>query len=664
MIMNVNGGPPSHFHKKYDRYGSDETNFNTPLTPEEERDFQKWRMSLPIALQSDYDYDLRGAYINGYGPDENQHMTDLFKKPNHPTFSNESYYSTPEHPGGTWDGDIFIPTGAQIKKMMESAKNNTPSKMIDYNIMPVDKTRADTKYTNIYDDNKAVSNLKSQGGPLQSRTFGYNPYNANLTYPWMRQYARGGKLPEMYQSYGKYKKLRKKNPYFTQEFKDKSEWKAARDIYIDNARSVLHSLNDFNRKAPLFSEEHPYTLSEVNVKPNEEFLAELYGRPSMYMFPQGPEYWKEIYDRYQKIAPEYDYDRFIKNQMSQGVPEEDADEKYWDIETPGWREARAYNQYIMEHPEKIIAPNVRGEQGIEMVSPLLGTYLKYINPLSSAVYWTGKGLLEDGLNGGISNLAMAVIPGVYGRGKFLRAAEDGLGYTGAVANATESVGENVARATTEVASNNGQNTIKWLFNKFNDAGDNALENFYTRIGGDIYQSRNRLFTEGKKSDVFIPKGALDGTELRYYGREVSGKDKQFKKSLKSGVLPQGAKPENYYRVPTESLLTKKTNLMSGLYTGIGPELPLMTESEYANQFGWLNDVLNTQLKVKGHSHPIYYNPITQQTYNSYLKNGFRLGLGTAATGVAAGLGIKLGVDKYNKNKYTKERNIDYDFLYE
>src|SRR5262245_39669562 len=39
-----------------------------------------------------YDYDLRGAFKSGAAADERGHLTDQFKKPNHPTFSDQSQY--------------------------------------------------------------------------------------------------------------------------------------------------------------------------------------------------------------------------------------------------------------------------------------------------------------------------------------------------------------------------------------------------------------------------------------------------------------------------------------------------------------------------------------------------------------------------------------------
>lgn len=110
-----------YFPTTYERHGSLVTNYNTQLTPEEEVKFQKWRKSLPSNLQSDYDYDLRGAYINGYRPDENGHLPDLFKKPNHPTFSYESYYSNQNQTGGYWkDDDTFVPS--PFNKQVEASQ--------------------------------------------------------------------------------------------------------------------------------------------------------------------------------------------------------------------------------------------------------------------------------------------------------------------------------------------------------------------------------------------------------------------------------------------------------------------------------------------------------------------------------------------------------------
>jgi len=76
--------------------------------------YDKWRNSLPKNLQSTEDYDLQG-YYKKYGDKAigaNGHLTDEFKKPNHPTFSNESIYYNDKtrNKAGFWtDNDVYIP---------------------------------------------------------------------------------------------------------------------------------------------------------------------------------------------------------------------------------------------------------------------------------------------------------------------------------------------------------------------------------------------------------------------------------------------------------------------------------------------------------------------------------------------------------------------------
>lgn len=91
--------------------------------PPDDRDYQAWRAKLPKELQYEGDYDLRGFY--GKHPDftaaPGQHMTDEFKRPNHPTFSDESRYYNPQtaYLGGHWDGDVFIPNDTRYKKRVD-----------------------------------------------------------------------------------------------------------------------------------------------------------------------------------------------------------------------------------------------------------------------------------------------------------------------------------------------------------------------------------------------------------------------------------------------------------------------------------------------------------------------------------------------------------------
>jgi len=104
--------------------------FNTPLSEENEIRFQNWLnqniKKYNIDLSKDLEtYDLRGFWINGGYSDEafrqrKGHAPDTYKKPSHPTFSNESIYSNKDMPGGTWDystgKEVFVPAPWQRKK--------------------------------------------------------------------------------------------------------------------------------------------------------------------------------------------------------------------------------------------------------------------------------------------------------------------------------------------------------------------------------------------------------------------------------------------------------------------------------------------------------------------------------------------------------------------
>lgn len=87
--------------------------------------FEDWLGLLPQGMdRSGRDYDLRGAYAAGLMPGENGHLPDLFKLPNHPTFSDGSRYSVPGQMGGHWtapppgtgpDGWTYAPSPDQLR---------------------------------------------------------------------------------------------------------------------------------------------------------------------------------------------------------------------------------------------------------------------------------------------------------------------------------------------------------------------------------------------------------------------------------------------------------------------------------------------------------------------------------------------------------------------
>lgn len=82
-------------------------------------------------------YDYR-TYYNSVTPYERNlirfapqgtHFTDIGKTPKHPTFSNESIYSNKKHPGGTWNGNVFVPNiwqfGNNGNKVRNKYMNNS-----------------------------------------------------------------------------------------------------------------------------------------------------------------------------------------------------------------------------------------------------------------------------------------------------------------------------------------------------------------------------------------------------------------------------------------------------------------------------------------------------------------------------------------------------------
>lgn len=90
----------------------------TPLTQDEEVQFQQWK-KFYAPKDSGADYDLRGAFKAGLQPDRSTgHWPDTYKKPNHPTFSDQSVYSSlVGTKPGTWNGDHFLPFGSQHTSM-------------------------------------------------------------------------------------------------------------------------------------------------------------------------------------------------------------------------------------------------------------------------------------------------------------------------------------------------------------------------------------------------------------------------------------------------------------------------------------------------------------------------------------------------------------------
>jgi hypothetical protein len=82
--------------------------YNTPLNTYDQLLFQQ-----KFGTDSTFDYDMQGWYKANpdASPHTGAHYPDTFKKPNHPTFSDESiYHGVDGNQGGHWNSD---PDGAE-----------------------------------------------------------------------------------------------------------------------------------------------------------------------------------------------------------------------------------------------------------------------------------------------------------------------------------------------------------------------------------------------------------------------------------------------------------------------------------------------------------------------------------------------------------------------
>lgn len=91
--------------------------YDTPLAADQEQEYSK-----NYGADASHDYDMRGYYAaTGKTPNsEGEHYPDTYKKPWHPTFSDESqYHGAAGNQGGSWgtaDGkDTFTPGPTNVQ---------------------------------------------------------------------------------------------------------------------------------------------------------------------------------------------------------------------------------------------------------------------------------------------------------------------------------------------------------------------------------------------------------------------------------------------------------------------------------------------------------------------------------------------------------------------
>ena len=110
--------------------------------PKKKPSFDEYYATIPQDKNDTLTYDLRAAYdelpysVMKKFANSNSHLPDTYKKPNHPTFSNESKFHSTETPGGKWDkvdgvwyyepSLLNIESMGGLKKYEEWFKQNEP----------------------------------------------------------------------------------------------------------------------------------------------------------------------------------------------------------------------------------------------------------------------------------------------------------------------------------------------------------------------------------------------------------------------------------------------------------------------------------------------------------------------------------------------------------
>jgi len=117
--------------------------------------FQNWYKKNTLEGQNNIPYSDRQSYdyLSFYknkehlNPEYNidQHFPDTYKRPNHPTFSNESIYSTPENPGGSWTGEKYNSKG----KFQYANGGQIEAATEYYNAQPLYTEALANKYKNV-----------------------------------------------------------------------------------------------------------------------------------------------------------------------------------------------------------------------------------------------------------------------------------------------------------------------------------------------------------------------------------------------------------------------------------------------------------------------------------------------------------------------------------
>jgi hypothetical protein len=107
--------------------------YDTPLSAPEQAKYQQWAAKMGRdPVKESRNYDLQGAFKAGVKPAKNGHLPDTFKKPNHPTFSEESkYHGVDGNVGGRWTKQKTGP-GWDYQASLTNLQHHSPATLKQY----------------------------------------------------------------------------------------------------------------------------------------------------------------------------------------------------------------------------------------------------------------------------------------------------------------------------------------------------------------------------------------------------------------------------------------------------------------------------------------------------------------------------------------------------
>lgn len=156
--------------------------YNTELGPEERKGLYEYLMNMSMSegrnrFNDINDYDMAGAYKEGLGEKSDKgFFYDLFKKPNHPVFSDDSRYNgvdghfgghwtdgTDEYPGGTFTPSAWNLQNMPAPEMREYFNRFEPEAKL---ILPEENNNGGA------DRDMAVKYVNNSGGGLWDKILG------------------------------------------------------------------------------------------------------------------------------------------------------------------------------------------------------------------------------------------------------------------------------------------------------------------------------------------------------------------------------------------------------------------------------------------------------------------------------------------------------------